>query len=229
MEIVPGIHRVDGLSGVNAYIYLPEGGPVVVVDTGLGGNSERIVRQVEALGRRREDVQLILLTHADVDHCGSAAALKRLTGAQIAIHAADAPGLVGDGRYVRARGLSGLLFRAISGLFRFETVAPDLVLSGGEAVEGLEVVPCPGHTAGSVCYLKPGSAAFVGDALGTDRQGKPQLPPKARCLDKRQARESITKIAGLDFDALLPGHGEPISRGARQAVGALGVDLSKNQ
>jgi glyoxylase-like metal-dependent hydrolase (beta-lactamase superfamily II) len=218
MEISSGIHRVGGIRGVNAYLYLPERGPVVVIDTGLAGNADRIVAQIEALGRRRSDVELILLTHPDVDHSGSAARLKRLTGARVAIHEADAPGLAGDKSYERSSGLRGMVFRSLMRFFTVEPVRPDVILKDGDRIAGLEVVHCPGHTAGSVCFCKPGVAAFVGDALITDGKGNPQLPPRGRCWDGRLAAESVKRIAELEFDVLLPGHGEPISRGAGERV-----------
>jgi hydroxyacylglutathione hydrolase len=221
VEIVRGIHRIDGIRGVNAYLFLPERGPVVVVDTGLAGNAERIVRQVEALGRRRDEIGLILLTHADVDHGGSAAELRRLTGARVAIHEADAPGLAGDKGYTRSKGWRGVLFGLLVGFFRYEALRPDITLRDGVVIDGLEVVHVPGHTAGSSAYYRPGVALFSGDALGTDGRGDPQLPPRARCWDERLAVESVRRIAGLKFDALLPGHGEPIGLGAGERIGRL--------
>jgi hydroxyacylglutathione hydrolase len=221
VEIVPGIHRIDGVRGVNCYLFLPERGPVVIVDTGLAGNAERIVRQVEALGRQRDEIGLILLTHADVDHCGSAAALRRLTGARVAIHEADAPGLAGDKGYTRSKGTRGLLFGLLVRFFRFEALRADVTLRDGVVIDGLEVIHCPGHTAGSSAFYRPGVALFAGDALGTDGEGNPKLPPRGRCWDARLAGESVKRMSELKFDALLPGHGESLARGAGERVRRL--------
>ncbi len=65
----------------------------IIVDSGSAGNAKTIVERLHRHGIRPDEVSLILLTHGHVDHFGSAAELKRLTGAPIAIHAADAGAL----------------------------------------------------------------------------------------------------------------------------------------
>ena len=41
----------------------------------------------------------------------------------------------------------------------------DHVVEGGEVIEGLEVIPTPGHTAEHVCYLTAGGDLFTGDTI----------------------------------------------------------------
>src|SRR3954462_2617981 len=64
--------------------HLPElvGGPtillgdtVTIVDAGLPGNDDDILRAVRELGRSESDVSDIVITHADGDHIGGLAAL----------------------------------------------------------------------------------------------------------------------------------------------------------
>ena len=90
MEVAPGVHKVEGLRVGNAYIVLAPDG-LVCVDTGIRGNARHILRLVERLGHPPHEVRLIVLTHWHIDHVGSAAELKRLTGAQVAIHELDPP------------------------------------------------------------------------------------------------------------------------------------------
>ncbi len=76
------------------------------------------------------------------------------------------------------------------------------------------VVGLPGHTRGSVGYvLRDRGVCFTGDALVTlnlltGRRG-PQLLAAAFTEDSRLALSSLGRIAELDADILLPGHGEP--------------------
>ena len=65
MEVARGVHRMEGIRGANAYLYLTDDGRVVVSDTGMAGNADRIVSQVEALGRKRGEIEMIVLTHPD--------------------------------------------------------------------------------------------------------------------------------------------------------------------
>ena len=46
------------------------------------------MRQVEGLGLK---VKIIVLTHGHMDHTGALAEVKEATGAEVAIHANDAP------------------------------------------------------------------------------------------------------------------------------------------
>ena len=88
MEIVRGVHQVDGIIG-NSYII--NGKKMVVIDTGLPGNSRKIINYIRVgLKRSPNDVTTIILTHYHADHSGNVYELKNLTGAIVAIHADDA-------------------------------------------------------------------------------------------------------------------------------------------
>jgi len=65
--------------------YALVGDRVVIVDTGVGGQAERILERIAEEGHAPGDVSLILLTHGHGDHAGSAAALRDATGAPIAL------------------------------------------------------------------------------------------------------------------------------------------------
>lgn len=90
MEITSGIHRIDGVRGANCYFVITES-KMLVIDTGMPGNGNKIIKYVNRLGRNPSDINYVILTHADIDHIGSAAELKKITGAKLAIHANDAP------------------------------------------------------------------------------------------------------------------------------------------
>lgn len=60
-----------------------------VIDTGFPDTADAVLAAVEDMDRPASDVRHILLTHAPIDHRGSAAGLKRATGAYVLIHAID--------------------------------------------------------------------------------------------------------------------------------------------
>jgi hydroxyacylglutathione hydrolase len=221
MELTGGIHRIDGVRGAHAYL-VPAADSLYVVDTGMPGNATRILAYVESLGRRPKDVSIILLTHADMDHAGSAAELKRRTGAKIAIHGLEAPVLAGlkDGK--RTRGALGVLMRVFRTFMKMEKIGADVMLVDGEKVGPLTVIAAPGHTEGTVCFISEGARTLIaGDALRTTGSGEPSLPPEVMSLDMRRARESAVKISRLSFDVMLPGHGGPILQLASEKVREL--------
>ena len=50
MEVVPGIHKVDGTWGCNVYLLVDEDG-LDMVDAALPFNAGRILRYIDHLGR----------------------------------------------------------------------------------------------------------------------------------------------------------------------------------
>jgi hydroxyacylglutathione hydrolase len=218
MEIIPGIHRINGVRGANAYLVVGKD-QMVVIDTGMPGNAKRIAAYVEGLGKKVSDIKFIILTHADIDHIGSAAELKRMTGARLAIHADDAPILRGKQSFKRIRGPLGFIFKlATNFIIRYPPAEPDIILGADSEIEGFRIIHVPGHTNGSICLYKPGQVIFAGDALRSDSSGSPKPVFWISSLDKAMARASLAKIATLDFDTLLTGHGAPVVGNASQKV-----------
>jgi glyoxylase-like metal-dependent hydrolase (beta-lactamase superfamily II) len=230
MELGRNIHLIPKIRGANTYAVLEEnqsGGHLTLIDTGMPGNAGRIIEFLKSLGKEQMDSFTIILTHPDIDHSGSVAELKeKLGNVKVAIHEADAPRLTGEKPLKETRGFVGLLFKAMSPFMKFKPVTPDLLLKDGEQVDGLSVIHTPGHTQGSIClYSERLKAMFAGDALRTDRTGRPKLPSAAMTLDIREAKNSIGKIASYDFELLLPGHGPPILTDASKKVKELVASL----
>lgn len=208
MQVTEDVFRVDGVSGDNCYL-LTRPGELVLLDSGLPGNAGRIVRFIRGLGRDPGELSWIVLTHSDPDHSGSVVELKQRTGAKVAIHAADAPSVVGGASLKEGPGVRGVVFRALLGLLRFRTFRPDLLLQEGDTLAGLRVFHTPGHTRGSISLLAEHGVLFSGDAVVTLRD-EPTFPSHFWSLDFDEGLRSMHKLAGLDFDVLAPGHGPPV-------------------
>jgi glyoxylase-like metal-dependent hydrolase (beta-lactamase superfamily II) len=125
MELTGEIHRVDGVRGANCYL-VPGADGLYLVDAGMPSNALRVLRYLTSLHKAAKDLRMILLTHSDIDHAGSAAELRRKTGAKIAIHEADAP--VVSGQAEGKKGAMGALFRVMSKLMRIEKFQADVIL-----------------------------------------------------------------------------------------------------
>jgi glyoxylase-like metal-dependent hydrolase (beta-lactamase superfamily II) len=202
MKVADGIDKVDGIRVANAYLVtIPDG--LMLVDSGMPGSAKRILASVERQAAPPRQLRSVVLTHCDIDHAGSAAELKRLTGAQVAIHALDAPVL--SGKQQPQKG--GRAMRLLSRLFRLQPVTPDVLLQDGDTIGGFRVLHVPGHTAGSIALYRDDGVVFSGDALLSDMHGR-VLPPNPRLsLDPAQASASADKIRALGITVLLPGHG----------------------
>jgi glyoxylase-like metal-dependent hydrolase (beta-lactamase superfamily II) len=204
------------LAGIANVLLIEEAHGVIVVDSGWRGFAPLILRQVARYGYRPKDVRLIVLTHVHVDHAGSAAELRRRTGAPIAAHRGDYHiATAGAHRMPQGRGWAGVSSRWLverSGIqLHFEPFTPDIALDAGQTLGdfGLEgyVLHTPGHTAGSVTLALENGVTIVGDALINQfRVGYPMY-----WEDPDQGRESGKKIQALRPRVLFSGHGRPFS------------------
>jgi glyoxylase-like metal-dependent hydrolase (beta-lactamase superfamily II) len=222
-EILSGVQYVDG-SNANCYLVEEEEGTLTLVDAGMQANGKRTLDFITKLKREPSAVKTIVITHCHVDHVRGLAALKAATGAKVAVHEADADFVSGKARYPAPGGAMGLAFKALSPMFKTTPVEPDLRLKEGDVVGRLAVLHTPGHTPGSIALLdRQSKVLFVGDTARF-LKGKLEGPPPRFTPRMDQAKASIERLAGLDFEVMLSGHGEPLK--STDAPRMLG-DLSK--
>ena len=213
-EIVPFVYALPG-SYVNVFLIAEEDG-LTVIDSGLKGSDRRIVRAIGELGRKPEDIRTLLVTHHHADHVGSLAALLGRSGAAAWAHPLDAPIIAGEKPRPHANpgSIAGRIFGPL--IERLPQNNPPPARPNHDATDGavvqvaggVQVVHTPGHTAGHVSYLMPGHGGvlFAGDAAGHvfGRLGTPAL---IFTEDMAAAKESIRKLAALEFDTACFGHG----------------------
>jgi glyoxylase-like metal-dependent hydrolase (beta-lactamase superfamily II) len=227
MEVAAGVHRF-GSRFVNWYV-IEEGGRLTLVDAGLRGYWRQVPPALRSLGRRVEDVEAVVLTHAHVDHVGFAER-ARATGAAVRVHEADTdPGLRRYPPlhlYWRPASWPFMLHGVRNGLPGTPPVAEVASFVDGEVLDlpgRPRVHHAPGHTRGSCALLlADASVLFSGDALVTydpytGRRG-PRLLVRGVNEDDRQALGSLDELARLNARTVLPGHGEPWRDGAAAAA-----------
>ena len=221
MKIKDNIWKVSEIRGANSYIVTGTGEKdsaigIAIIDTGMPGNAVKIIEYIQSIGLDLKNGVTVLLTHSDIDHSGSVAELKeKIAGVKVAIHEADAPRLSGEKEMKEVKGAVGILFKAFSGFMKFTPVNADIILRGGEVINGLNVVHTPGHTDGSISlYSQRLGTIFVGDALKTDNNGNLKMPSRTMTLDMNRAIDSIKAMSILDYETLLPGHGAPVLEAA---------------
>jgi glyoxylase-like metal-dependent hydrolase (beta-lactamase superfamily II) len=208
LQITEDIEQVGGARGANVYLISSEDG-AILVDSGLPGSGAALVRYLSE--RPALKLRYIVLTHADPDHIGGTAAVKRATAAIVAIGREDAPALAGEKPSKALKGPLGLLFRVLFGVaMRVQHLKADLILEDGDTIGGFEVIAVPGHTDGSLALWRPRDRVLIsGDALLTDGQGA-ELPPRQGAAgDYAQALKSAAALGQLGYRYLLPGHGRP--------------------
>ena len=192
------VDRRVSLGFVSAYV-LVRGREAAVVDTGVAGSAPQIQDGLEAAQSSWADVRHVVLTHNHPDHAGSVGPVMEA--------AADARGYAG-----------GADIPSIDAPRDLEAV------EDGEEVFGLRIVTTPGHTAGHIAVFDADSGLLIaGDALtnmGSLTGSNPQFTD-----DEAQAEASVRKLADLDVQRILFGHGDPLEQGAAAALRQLAASL----
>jgi glyoxylase-like metal-dependent hydrolase (beta-lactamase superfamily II) len=231
MKIAAGIHRVGSNSIVNAYL-VEEGDSVTIVDAAVPGLYGDIPRELAAMGRDVGDVKALVLTHGHSDHIGFAERLRREHGTPLWVHGLDAALARSEvPNPARWRGptrfgpLLGFLWWSMRhGALRIPKITTVSTFGDGATLDvpgSPRVITVPGHTPGSAALHFAGQRTlFVGDAfttyaVTTGRRG-PQLAPFTADYDLAMA--SLARLADLDADLLLPGHGDEWKGAPAEAV-----------
>lgn len=249
VEIAPDVFLLGPWGRTQTNVYLVRAGAAwALVDAGWEGDAARI----EAAARTRlgpgAAPAAILLTHDHPDHAGAARALAGTWRCPVYLHPAEVP--IADGDFAAMERFAGPLDRwlvlptmralgerrraavlaqgSLAGLFR--------KLEPGGAVPGLdgwEWLPTPGHTPGSVSYVRRADrVVLTGDALVTLRVNAPagfllgrqglSGPPWYTTWSPRLAHAAIAAIATLEPAVVGGGHGRPLAgSGTAAAVGAF--------
>lgn len=216
MEIVPNVHLIAG-GMVNQYLII-DADRLTLIDAGMARRGRRILRYIAGLGHSAQDLELILITHADEDHVGGLAALQAVSGARVYASPIEADALAA-GRRSRELNVSGPIkwfLTVMSPWFKVQPVVVDETVADGQVLPvlgGLHVVATPGHTPGHISLFAPAAGLlFTGDSLIGDGD---QLIPSRETFtwDMVQAMESVKKQAALGATIVCPAHG-PVVREA---------------
>jgi hydroxyacylglutathione hydrolase len=148
----------------NCYIVgCKETNEAVVIDP--GDDADMILLKLAELKLK---VKYIINTHGHFDHVGANRKMKEATGAELLIHALDAPML-------------GSLSQAAAsfGLKSENSPPPDKTIDDGDIITfgkiSLKVIHTPGHSPGGISLYTDGYL-FVGDTLFQGSIGRTDLP-----------------------------------------------------
>ncbi|GIE77504.1 MBL fold metallo-hydrolase [Actinoplanes philippinensis] len=209
-EVVDGVFELR-MGYVNVHLVVTDDG-VVLIDTGLPGRSPLIERGLRGIRRSLGEVTTILVTHHHPDHVGSLATLREQTGARVIAHAAEVPWIGGHHAPAQPVGVLAKLVGRLVGTAPPTKVDQLITVDGSEPLPGFTALHTPGHTRGHVSYLldRAGGVLFAGDAAGS-RRGRVSGPPRPVTADPIRAGESLVRLAGLEFDRAVFGHGRAVS------------------
>ncbi|MGB8212756.1 MAG: MBL fold metallo-hydrolase [Anaerolineales bacterium] len=212
MKIIDNVFLVPGVIA-NPYILVDNDG-LTLIDTGIPHSEKKILTFVESLGKSSQDIKRILLTHSDLDHVGSLAALKKATGARTFASQIEAE-YIAAGKPSRQIASSGFSLRrlALSLMGPFFKATPfqvDEILTDGQVLPvlgGLRVLDTAGHTPGHISFFAPAAGIlFCGDSMVTGEDGI-HGSRSGLTWNEAQARAAEKKQAALDVRIVCSGHG----------------------
>ena len=171
----------------------------ILIDPGHSSLFDHVHKELNELGLTFDDIGLVIGTHAHPDHL-EAAELFKEKPALVTLHNKD-------WQFLKSMDNSPKTPLSLNS----QSVAPDFFLKAGDiAVNGFDflVLHTPGHSPGSVSIYWPDQKIlFTGDLVFKGGLGRTDLPGG----NGAQLKESIKRLAGLDVEWLLPGHGDIIS------------------
>jgi len=207
-----------------------DGDGVILIDAGFPGSRDDVVASLRELGFGVDDLRAILLTHAHIDHFGSAIWFAKTHGTPVYCHAAE----VGHSKREYLEQASPLDIGKRIWQPRYAAWSVAITRKGALTHDGIPstqaltedvaaglpgtpmAIPTPGHTGGHCSFVVDG-VLVSGDALVTghpllSRDG-PQLLPGLFNHDQDGCVRSLAALGLLDTEVLLPGHG-PVWRGS---------------
>ncbi len=203
--------------GINRVFVIRQKG-TIMIDAGPPGIAGKFEKDLLKEGIKPDSIKLMVLTHGDFDHSGSAASIKRLTGCDVAVHSKDRhlvekgmfnwpPGTTPWGKFTH------MIFAPLMRRIKMEPVKPDLILPDENfplheyGIDG-QVVYTPGHTQGHVSVVLDEGIAFIGCLSHNIKlfRLRPNLPIYAENIE--EVKSSWKKILNMGITEVYPAHGK---------------------
>jgi glyoxylase-like metal-dependent hydrolase (beta-lactamase superfamily II) len=237
-EPAPGIHFVEGPA--SNWIIVRDTSGFLLIDGGYPADREAVLDSIRGLGLEPADAKAMLLTHGHVDHTGSAAYFSKTFGTPILCSPGELAHVQGKEKHqvtlgqVLLRAWRPKVFRWLLHVIKAKALQAEPALRAEawtpETLAGLPGKPgeitVPGHTPGNVAILLPEAGAIaVGDSFVSghpisSEQG-PQMLHRMFHSDPAGALEAARRLAGVQANVILPGHGPALHMNPAKAVAAL--------
>ncbi|AZB41296.1 MBL fold metallo-hydrolase [Bacillus sp. FJAT-42376] len=208
----------------------------VLVDCGYPGCSFYLKEAARKTGVPLDSITKIIITHHDVDHMGSLAALKReYPEMKIASLEEEAPYISGTKKSLRLEQAETTYAdlpeeekagadQFISLLKSIEPAPVDILFSAGEVLPWcgeIEVIHTPGHLPGHISlYLRREKTLIAGDALVAEGNRLEIANPQFT-LDMEEALRSVERLMDYEIEKVICYHGGLYTGDVKEALRQL--------
>ena len=200
MKIIDGLYAFMWRDATrnNCNTYFIDGSKKILIDPGLKSLFSHVKKGFEKLDVLPEEIDLVIATHGHPDHLEAVQLFEQPTMFTMGLE---------EYRF----------FEKTVGKY-FKLPDPAFFLQEGDLTIGdnqFQIISTPGHSPGSISlYWIDHKVLFSGDVIFSRGIGRTDLPGgKGKLL-----KNSILRLAELDIEYLMPGHGVIVS--GREAVKA---------
>lgn len=196
-ELEPNIWRIVPPEPASNVYVVKDTLKTVMIDTGLYQTFEYVTEELEKIGLRPEDINIVINTHEHFDHIGGNAHLFKT--AVIAAHRSAATKIELQDEYVTHMKQN----RHEGGEFAVNLWLENRALIWTGEYK-LKILHTPGHTSGSICIYDPFKHfMFTGDTIVRGQY----LTPMLESGSASEFVNSVERLLTLKIRTLYPGHG----------------------
>lgn len=198
MELLKGVHVIESMA--NCALLTED--RLILIDTTENAQATDVLAYMKKAGLKPTDITSILISHVHPDHVSGLAALKDASDAEVAAHQIEVEFISKRKPY-------------FDWDLAHAPVEVDVPLEDGDRYQELTVLHTPGHTPGSIALLDEAHDLLIaGDSMRVLDDGLIAPMDDTYNIDPVQHRDSMRKLTGFSFEALIVGHGAAMASGA---------------
>lgn len=212
----------NGKEDVLYPVVLRRGRETVLVDCGYAGFMSLLEKAMAEHGLALKHLTGIIITHHDMDHMGGLAEIKAAyPAAKVYTSSLEKDYVEGHQKSLRLQQAEDLYpclpeehrpgaLQFQQGLKSVQPVTVDDVLPLNEEIpflEGVKVIPTPGHMPGHISLYLPGQRTLVAADAVVYENGALEMANPQYTLDLPAALASVRRLQGLEINTMVCYHG----------------------
>jgi len=215
---------------------------LILIDTGFPGQLQQIREAFEKEGIPFNKLNMVILTHQDIDHIGSVSdILKEMPNkVKVFAHEEEKAYINGEKKPVKLAKLESrleylpdnmkIIYEKLKVGFQKSIVNIDETLIDGQELSfcgGITVVYTPGHTPGHIClYLKQWKILIAGDILSV-KEGLLVRADQDINFDNELNIKSMKKLMEYDIETVICYHGGIYKGDVKKRIVELANELQQ--